>query len=200
MNKILLLILTLQTAASYGQTMIRRDVGIGGGISLHVVEQGEGEGEPVIFIHGVCNNFYSYQRQVPVFASRGFRAISYSRRYNAPNDNALQPNHSAIVEAEDLGRLLTALRIEKAHLMGHSYGACTALVFALKHPVLILSGGRTHGVAQYTDDELERLLPKATTRRLTFENATHMMWVEEPARSREAMLGFIRETSVALDR
>ena len=46
------LILTLQTAASFGQSgeMIRRDVDIDEGISLHVVEQGEGE--PLIFIHG----------------------------------------------------------------------------------------------------------------------------------------------------
>lgn len=299
-----LLILTLQTAASFGQRgeMIERDVDIGKGISLHVVEQGEGE--PLVFIHGVTNSYLTYQRQVSAFASRGYRAICYSRRYNHPNNNAPQPNHSAIVEAEDLGRLLTALKIKKAHLMGHSYGAYTALMFALKYPeriatvtlaepplvpwiasikgenaeaakahrddhlarfvgrvraafdegdeekvlraffdyfvgegavdrlpqrvvegrrrnlkelkalvsskdmfpivkhedvsklkvpVLILSGARTHGIAKYTDDELERLLPKATSRRVTFENATHMMWLEEPVRSRNTVLQFIRE-------
>ena len=66
-------------------------------------------------------------------------------------------------------------------------------VSKLKVPVLILSGGRTHGVAKYTDDELERLLPEATSRRVTFENATHMMWLEEPVRSRDTVLRFIRE-------
>ena len=299
-----LLILTLQTAALFGQSgeMISRDVDIGKGISLHVVEQGEGE--PLIFIHGVTNDFRTYQRQVLAFAASGYRAICYSRRYNHGNDNALQANHSAIVEAEDLDRLLTALKIEKAHLMGHSYGAYTALMFALKHPdriatvtlaepplipwldsiegenaeaaktyrkdhlsrfvsrvragfdeddedkvlraffdyfvgegavdrlpervvegrrqnlkelkalvysknmfpsvkredvsklkvpVLILSGARTHGVAKFTDDELERLLPEATSRRVIFENATHMMWLEEPVRSRNTVLQFIRE-------
>lgn len=66
-------------------------------------------------------------------------------------------------------------------------------VSKLKVPVLILSGARTRGVAKYTDDEFERLLPKATSRRVVFEDATHMMWLEEPVRSRDTVLRFIRD-------
>ena len=62
----------------------------------------------------------------------------------------------------------------------------------LSMPVLLMSGSRTTGVAQYTDDELERLLPESTTERVTFD-ATHMMWQQRPVECRNSVLRFIRE-------
>ena len=56
--------------------------------------------------------------------------IAYSRRYNYPNNNAEIPDHSAIVEARDLAALLDALKLERVHIVGYSYGALTALFFA----------------------------------------------------------------------
>ena len=70
-----------------------------------------------------------WEKQVTAFAAEGFRALAYSRRYNYPNTNQLQPNHSASVEADDLAKLLSKLSIPKAHIIGHSYGAYTALLF-----------------------------------------------------------------------
>ncbi len=46
----------------------------------------------------------------------------------------MQPDHSAIVEARDLLGLMDELKIEKAYILGHSYGAYTALLFAIDHP------------------------------------------------------------------
>ncbi len=44
------------------------------------------------------------------------------------------PNHAAIVEAKDLLSLMDKLNIKQAYILGHSYGAYTALLFALEHP------------------------------------------------------------------
>jgi len=43
------------------------------------------------------------------------------------------------VEAEDLANLLKALGAHPAHVVGHSYGAYTALALAMKHPELVRS-------------------------------------------------------------
>lgn len=130
----LLLVLVSLPVAVLGQdaSISRRVVEIEGSVSLHVIESGDGE--PVVFIHGLTGDSSVWERQVIAFAAEKYRAIAYSRRYNHPNDNSLQRNHSAEVEAKDLDRLLTKLDISKAHVVGHSYGGYTALLFALEHP------------------------------------------------------------------
>ena len=101
------------------------------GVQLHY--KIEGQGEPIIFIHGSVVDLRYWKKQLPVF-SKQFQVITYSRRYNYPNNNELMPNHSSIVEARDLLGLMNELKIEKAHIVGHSYGGYTALLFAIDHP------------------------------------------------------------------
>ena len=103
------------------------------GITLHYVERGGGDA--VVLVHGSLAD-YTYwldTNQVTPLAGR-YRVIAYSRRYNYPNDNPPDRRHSAIVEAADLLRLVDALHIDRVHLVGHSYGAYTALAFAVEHP------------------------------------------------------------------
>lgn len=67
-----------------------------------------------------------------------YRTITYSRRYNFPNDNRRSlRNHSAKVEAADLGAMNRRLRLGPMHVVGVSYGAYTALLLALREPQLI---------------------------------------------------------------
>ena len=101
------------------------------GVRLHY--RIDGTGSPLILIHGSIVDYRYWQEQVPVL-SKHFQVITYSRRYNYPNDNKLEPNHSAIVEAGDLLGLMDVLKIEKANILGHSYGGYTALWFATDHP------------------------------------------------------------------
>ena len=68
----------------------------------------------------------------------------------------------------------------------------------LKMPVLLLCGKETkYAVAKYTDDELERLLPKDSSRRVDIGGARHIMWFQKPVESRDAVLSFIREPPAA---
>ena len=92
-----------------------------------------GNGLPLILIHGSLADM-SYWKNQDSLLSQEFRLVTYSRRYNYPNNNEPAPDHSAIVEANDLLGLMDALDIEKADILGHSYGAYTALWFALEHP------------------------------------------------------------------
>lgn len=108
-----------------------------GDVELHYVEQGQGV--PVVFVHGSVDDYRSFEPQLEPL-SRHYRVISYSRRYNFPNAPSVPSgNHSALVEADDLANLLTALGAYPAHVVGHSYGAYTALILAMKHPELVRS-------------------------------------------------------------
>ena len=105
------------------------------GVALHYMERGTGI--PVIFVHGALDDYRMWEAQIESF-SQAYHVIAYSRRYNYPNDNPdIDPDHSAIVEAEDLAALIKKLKLKRVHIIGHSYGALTALFLAVRHPELV---------------------------------------------------------------
>lgn len=111
-----------------------REIAIGNGIVLHYVEAGRGP--PLVFIHGSLSDYSYWQHQLDGFAPR-YHVITYSRRYNYPNINPPRPGYSAIQDAEDLAALITRLHLGKVYIIGHSYGALTALFLAINHPDLV---------------------------------------------------------------
>ena len=111
-----------------------KSVDIGRGISLHYVDVGKGE--PIVFVHGSISDGGYWSGQLDHYATR-YRAIAYSRRYNFPNHNAPRAGYSAVVDAEDLAAFIQRLRLNKVDIVGHSYGALTALFLASKHPELV---------------------------------------------------------------
>jgi pimeloyl-ACP methyl ester carboxylesterase len=102
-------------------------------VELHYLEKGSGV--PVVFIHGGLGDYREWTAQIGRF-SEHYRVVDYSRRYNYPNRNPDpdRPDHSAIVEARDLNAFLDALKLQRIHLVGYSYGGLTALLFATQHP------------------------------------------------------------------
>jgi pimeloyl-ACP methyl ester carboxylesterase len=108
-----------------------------GDVELHYVERGSGV--PVIFVHGSVDDYRAFEPQLEAL-SQYYRVISYSRRYNFPNAASIPSgSHSALVEAADLAVLLRTIGAYPAHVVGHSYGAYTALILAMKHPELVRS-------------------------------------------------------------
>ncbi|HEY2801970.1 MAG TPA: alpha/beta hydrolase [Chthoniobacterales bacterium] len=148
-----------------------------GDVELHYVEQGKGV--PVIFVHGSVDDYRTFEPQLEPL-SRHYRVISYSRRYNFPNAaNAPSGNHSALVEADDLASLLKALGAYPAHVVGHSYGAYTALILAMKHPELVRS-------VVLAEPPLLRWLPQLPSGEHLYADFMNNMW--EPT-GREFRLG-----------
>ena len=109
----------------------------GGSVELHYVENGSGI--PVVFVHGGLQDYRQWLPQLDKFASH-YRVILYSRRYNYPNVNRpIIPDHSARIDAQDLAEFLHSLNVQRAHLIGHSYGALGALFTAIEYPDLVRS-------------------------------------------------------------
>ncbi|MFM1948893.1 MAG: Esterase YbfF [Pseudomonadota bacterium] len=102
------------------------------GIELHGVRAGQGT--PLIFIHGAMGDWRSWEAQWSLFTAH-FDCITYSRRFSFPNQNHQpSPHHSALDEAQDLAYLMDLLQLERAILVGSSYGGFTALALAVKSP------------------------------------------------------------------
>ncbi|HMS78868.1 MAG TPA: alpha/beta hydrolase [Burkholderiaceae bacterium] len=105
------------------------------GLAFHHAERGDGP--PLVFLHGVLGDWRTWAPQWPAFVPR-FRCISYSRRYSVPNGNVRpSPDHSAVVEAQDLEALLPRWRAAPAVLVGASYGGYAALALACRRPDLV---------------------------------------------------------------
>ena len=107
---------------------------IGHGITLHYVDQGTGL--PVVFVHGSLSDGGYWADQIGPFAKQ-YRAIAYSRRYNYPNTNPARRGYSAVVDSDDLAAFIHTLHLGKVVVIGHSYGALTALFLAVRHPELV---------------------------------------------------------------
>ena len=135
--RLLLLACCLLTGAISAQAEDRATFGsvaIGNGITLHYTQKGAGD--PVIFVHGSLSDYTYWSAQVDAF-SLHYTAIAYSRRYNYPNQNPARSGYSAITDADDLAEFIHARHLKKVFLVGHSYGALTALFLAQRHPELV---------------------------------------------------------------
>jgi len=108
------------------------------GYELAYVEQGQGE--PVVFVHGGLQDYRMWSEQLPKFAVH-YRAIAYSRRNNYPNLVSPEgtPDSAADVHGEGLAAFARALGFSKIRVVAHSSGAHAALFFAATHPDMVVS-------------------------------------------------------------
>ena len=112
-----------------------------------------GDGEPLILIPGFASGAWTWYRQTEEL-SKDFCVITFDPRgvgKSKRDDNDLQ-NLSMKTFVEDVAGLLDSLKIEKANVLGASFGGFVAQEFALRFPErldkLILActsaGGKSH--------------------------------------------------------
>jgi non-heme chloroperoxidase len=101
------------------------------GAALHVADTGAGD--PLVLIHGSLDGMQTFRRQLPEF-SRHYRVVSYARRFHPPSEEHVQSRYTLETHTDDLLALLDAFELERAHLVGSSYGAYVGLGVALGAP------------------------------------------------------------------
>lgn len=99
-------------------------------VRLHYVEQGEGK--PVILLHGFPEFWYSWRYQIPVLA-RHFRVIVPDLRGYNDSDKPITGYDLATV-TEDIRCLIDNLGYRCAHVVGHDIGGAIAWNLAQKFP------------------------------------------------------------------
>ena len=108
------------------------------GDSLHYIDIGKGD--PVVFVHPGASDYRVWEGQMDAF-SQNHRVIAYSRRHAYPNKQIWNDSadYSRTLHANDLAEFIKALNLEPVHLVGHSWGAATALFTTIDHPELVRS-------------------------------------------------------------
>lgn len=122
--------LSFHTGAMPGEPGDARFVELDG-VRVRYVD--EGEGSPVVFVHGFASSLETWDAVIPTVVAAGHRAIALDLRGFGWTD---RPPGDYTVEAQ--ARLVLALMdelgVERAALVGHSYGAGVVLRMALRTP------------------------------------------------------------------
>jgi pimeloyl-ACP methyl ester carboxylesterase len=113
----------------------------------------------VVLIHGVGMNQSVWAPQIDALTS-AYRVVVYDMLGHG--DSALPTPAPTLDEyASQLEALLDAMRIERAHVVGHSMGALVALEFALTHPQRTLSVVALNAVYDRTPAQREAVMTRA---------------------------------------
>src|SRR5579871_1429077 len=114
------------------------------GVRLYYEETGRGD--PIVWLHEFAADYRTWEPQVRRF-SRDYCCITYNARGYPPSDVPEDDDAYGYEEQrDDLIAIMDALAIERAHLVGLSMGAYTALQAAMVYPdrvrsVVFSSGG-----------------------------------------------------------
>jgi 3-oxoadipate enol-lactonase len=96
-----------------------------------------GQGQPLVFIHGLGSSTKDWENQIPVFADK-YQVIAFDLRRHGQSEKPEGP-YTIPMFAADLAGLLNALKIDSAHIVGISLGGAVAFQFALDYPEMVKS-------------------------------------------------------------
>jgi len=98
-----------------------------------------GQGSAVVFVHEYAGDYRTWEPQMRHF-SRSHRCVTYSQRGYPPSDVPSDgAKYSQDIARDDVIALMDALKIDKAHVVGHSMGAATALHVGIHYPQRCIS-------------------------------------------------------------
>ncbi|HEX3533221.1 MAG TPA: alpha/beta hydrolase [Gemmatimonadaceae bacterium] len=105
------------------------------GLRVRVVERGDPESPPVVFIHGWGCSVYVFRFNMPALAEAGFRVIAVDLKGHGLSDKPTTPDEYTIDSlVEHLRDILDALELERPALAGHSLGGSLIYHFAARYP------------------------------------------------------------------
>jgi len=158
-----------------------------------------GSGPPVVMIGGLGADTYLWSKQVPAFSER-FRVVVFDNRGSGQSDKPDEPYSIPMFAADTVG-LMTALGIERAHVVGASLGGLIAQEFALSYPEMVdrlVLVCTTHNGRKSARPSLWSLIPIALAVRRTgkpeadirrsFAVFTSKRWIEA---NQEEVDGFV---------
>ncbi len=103
------------------------------GVSLYY--EVRGKGEPLLLIAGLGSDSSSWSGVISEF-SRHFQVIVFDNRGSGRSDIG-RGEYSVSKMAEDAMKLLDFLKIERAHVLGHSMGGYIAQELAINYPLRV---------------------------------------------------------------
>lgn len=92
-----------------------------------------GAGAPVLLLHGALGNAENFGNQVPALVNSGHRVILIDSRGQGRSTRDARPFTYELMES-DVVAVMSALKINKAAIVGWSDGGIIGLIMAMKHP------------------------------------------------------------------
>jgi pimeloyl-ACP methyl ester carboxylesterase len=108
------------------------NVRLAGGPRLHYAEYGEPRGEPILFLHGWPDSWFSFSRVLPLLPPR-YRALAVDQRGFGDSERPDSGYRIADL-ASDAAAFLDALGVQRATVVGHSMGTFVSRRLAEVHP------------------------------------------------------------------
>jgi pimeloyl-ACP methyl ester carboxylesterase len=101
------------------------------GPQVHYAVQGDPDGQPILFLHGYTDSWFSFSRLLPLLPI-SYRAFAFDQRGHGDSERS-----DCCYAIEDLVAdavaFLDAVEVEQAAVVGHSGGSFTARVMAETH-------------------------------------------------------------------
>lgn len=104
------------------------------GLTWHYVEAGEGE--PIVFLHGLPESWYSWHYQLEALSGE-YRVIAIDLKGYGQSDKS-DGDYSAGQVAEEVLALVDAIGLERFNLVSHDWGSVISDYIAGNHPERIL--------------------------------------------------------------
>jgi 3-oxoadipate enol-lactonase len=150
-----------------------------------------GAGHPLVLLHGGSLDHRMWDGQVGPFVRAGYRVI----RYDARGHGQSSTPKSDFAAYDDLAQLLAGLDIARASLVGLSYGARTAVDFAVE--MMVLASPGVSGM-QFTDPAILALMQHQAEAAQARDAAAYVeyflrAWVDGPHRGPDAVDPEVRE-------
>jgi non-heme chloroperoxidase len=153
---------------------------------VHYAEQGDPDGEPIVFVHGWPDSWFSYSRILPLLPP-AYRAYAIDQRGFGDSERPAA-GYSIDQFAADIVAFLDAVGVGRATLVGHSMGSFIARRAAETRPErvgrLVLIGSAVTPVNEVTREvqeavrDLEDPIPPEFVRE--FQASTIQVPVPEP--------------------
>lgn len=107
------------------------------GVGSFVLEQGEGD--PVVSMHGVPVSSFLFRKLLPELAGRGLRGVAFDLPGLGLAERPEDFDYSWSGLARWTGEAIDALGIERCHLVVHDIGGPVGFEWAIRNPQRVLS-------------------------------------------------------------
>jgi pimeloyl-ACP methyl ester carboxylesterase len=106
-----------------------------GDVILHCVIAGPPDGDVVLLLHGFPEFWYEWYEYILPLATAGYRVVVPDQRgyHRSERPDAISAYHPDAL-ATDVCGIIDNIGAEKAHIVGHDWGAFVAWWVALHHP------------------------------------------------------------------
>ena len=173
------------------------------GLRFHYVEWGRPDAPVLLALHGLRSYAETFEGVARSLGGR-LRVIALDQRGRGRTDWDPERRYDTMTYVADLDALVTALGLERFHLLGHSMGGANAIVYAARRPQRVLSlaiedMGPGASASSAGAERIKRELAETPARFAGWDEAARFWRRIRPGVTEEAIASRVRHSLRASD-